>query len=70
MSFPITFGFEKMVEAGVDLGCEFIFQLFKPYTVGDEIGRVGMFLGRDSQKVLLECLEDQIVLLGKGHMGG
>jgi hypothetical protein len=26
-----------------------------------------MFLGRDSQKVLLECLEDQIFFLGKGH---
>ena len=25
VSFSITFGFEKVVEAGVDLGCEFSF---------------------------------------------
>ena len=53
MSFSITFGFEKVVKAGVDLGCEFRFQLFEPQAVGNEIGRVGLFLGRDSQKVLL-----------------
>jgi len=58
-----------VVKAGVDLGCEFRFQLFEPQTVGDEIGRVGMFLGRHSQKILLECLEDQVFLLRKGHVG-
>ena len=56
-----------MVKARVDLGGKFTFHLFEPQTVGDEIGRVGMFLGRDSQKVLLECLEDQVFLLGKWH---
>ena len=70
MSFSIAFGFEKVVKAGVDLGCEFRFQLFEPQAVGNEIGWVGLFLGRDSQKVLLECLEDQIFSLGKGHTGG
>ena len=67
MSFSITFGFEKVVEAGVDLGCEFSFQLFEPQAVVNEIGRVGLFLCRDSQKVLLECLEYEIFRLGKGH---
>ena len=67
MSFSIAFGFEKVVNAWVDLGGVFSLQLFKPQTVGDEIGRVGLFLGRNSQKVLLECLKDQIFLFGKGH---
>jgi len=56
-----------VVKAGVNLGGELTFHLFEPQTVGDEIGRIGMFLGRDSQKVLLECLEDQVFLLGKWH---
>jgi hypothetical protein len=56
-----------VVNAWVDLGGVFSLQLFKPQTVGDEIGRVGLFLGRNSQKVLLECLKDQIFLFGKGH---
>ena len=67
MSLPITFGFEKVVKAGVNLGGELTFHLFEPYTVGDEIRRVGLFLSRNSQKVLLECLEDQIFILGKRH---
>jgi hypothetical protein len=67
VSFSIAFGFEKVVNAWVDLGGVFSLQLFEPQAVGDEIGRVGLFLGRNSQKVLFECLEDQIFLLGKGH---
>ena len=67
MSFSIAFGFEKVVNAWVDLGGVFRFQLFEPQTVRDEIGWVGLFLGRNSQKVLLECLKDQIFLFGKGH---
>jgi hypothetical protein len=45
VSFSIAFGFEKVVNAWVDLGGVFRFQLFEPETVGDEIGRVGLFLG-------------------------
>ncbi len=45
MSFSIAFGFKKVVNAWVDLGGVFRFQLFEPQTVGDEIGRVGLFLG-------------------------
>lgn len=45
MSFSIAFGFEKVVNAWVDLGGVFSFQLFEPQTVGDEIGWVGLFLG-------------------------
>jgi len=67
VSFSIAFGFEKVVNAWVDLGGVFSFQLFEPQAVGDEIGRVGLFLGRNSQKVLLECLKDQIFFFGKGH---
>jgi hypothetical protein len=67
VSFPITFGFEKVVKARVDLGGEFRFQLFEPYTVRDEIGGGGISLCRNSQKILLECLEYEIFRLGKGH---
>jgi len=58
VSFSIAFGFEKVVYAWVDLGGVFRFQLFESQTVRDEIGWVGLLLGGDSRKVLLECLKD------------
>jgi hypothetical protein len=58
VSFSIAFGFEEVVYAWVDLGGVFSFQLLESQTGRDEIGWVGLLLGGDSRKVLLECLKD------------
>ncbi len=54
MRFAITFGFEKVGQARVDLGGKFTLQIFQTNAVREKVGWVGGLLGGDRLQILLQ----------------
>lgn len=54
MRFAIAFGFEKVGQAGVELGGKFGLQFLQKNAVREKVGWVGGLLGGDRIQILLQ----------------
>ena len=67
MRFAITFGFEKVGQARVELGGKFCLQFFQTNTVRKKVGWVGSLLGGDRLQILLQGNKEKSLGVGEGH---